>query len=169
VIFEVLSEKHLASLFRFESDNRTWFETQISSRGDNFYTELGVRNHIDESIVDAELGKSFSAVLIENDEISARANLKNICVEENSCFVGYRVAYKSIGQGRASYCLSELIREAHASYEIAQLKARVLSNNPASMSVLKKKGFKEIAYEENFIELNGTSLGCSLFSRLSIE
>lgn len=167
MIFEALADKHLESLFRFEFENRTWFETQISSRGDDFYTESGVKSHIHESIVDAELGRSFSAVLVENDEISARANLKDICADDKSCFVGYRVAHKSTGQGRASYCLAELIREAHASHEIAQLKARVLSNNPVSMSVLKKKGFKEIGYEENYIELNGKYLGCALFSHES--
>ena len=167
MIFEALSVKHLESLFRFESNNRAWFETQISSRGDDFYSELAIQGHIQDSIVDAQLGNSYSAVLVENGEISARANIRNICDKKSSASVGYRVAYNKIGQGRASYCLAELIRQAHASYEIQELTAQVLSNNPASISVLKKHGFKEIDFVENFIELNGEKLACATLSRRS--
>lgn len=165
--FETLAVGHLDSLLKFELENRAWFETQIAPRGNDFYNCLGVKTHINESIVNAKLGNSYSAVLIENGEIRARANLKNICAKQNCAFVGYRVAYKNTGKGLATLCLSELIREAQRSYKIKELRAQVLSNNPASISVLKKKEFKETNYQEDFLELNGEKLGCTTYSRIS--
>lgn len=168
MIFETLSDKHLDLLFKFEVENREWFETLISSRGNYFYTYYGIKNHISNCISDTKLGKGYSGVLIDNGAVVARGNLKDICTENKSCSVGYRVAKNSIGKGYASYCLAELIRKAITSYSIKELEAQVLENNPASKAVLEKLGFKATCHELNFIELNGIKLGCTTFRRVSI-
>ncbi|WP_414734061.1 GNAT family N-acetyltransferase [Colwellia psychrerythraea] len=97
----------------------------------------------------------------------ARGNLKEICMDNNSCSVGYRVAEKHAGKGYASYCLTELIRIANNSYLINKVEAQVLDNNPASITVLKKQGFYMLFHEPNFTELNGVKLGCTTFRCVS--
>ena len=144
-------------------ENRQWFESLISSRGNHFYTYAGVKKHISDSILQAASGTHYSAVLIVNDAIVARGNLKEICAENNRCSVGYRVAEKYVGKGYASYCLTELIKIAKNSYLINTVEAKVLDNNPASISVLKKQNFNESFYEANFTKLNGELLGCTTF------
>lgn len=163
MVFEILSGKHLDLLFRFELENREWFESLISSRGNDFYTSSGVKNHISDYIIQATLGTQYSAVLIVDDEIVARGNLKKICTDNNSCSVGYRVAKKYAGKGYASYCLRELIKIANNSYLINKVEAQVLDNNPASIAVLKKQGFDILFHKPNFTELNGGPLGCTTF------
>ncbi|MEW6997179.1 GNAT family N-acetyltransferase [Colwelliaceae bacterium BS250] len=167
MIFEALSNKHLDLLFKFELENREWFETLISSRGNDFYTDYGIQKHVSNCLSDAELGKGYAGVLIENGCVVARGNLKDICTEYQSCSVGYRVAKNSIGKGYASYCLAELIRKANLSFSIDVIEAQVLDNNPTSKAVLEKLGFKMTAYELNFTELNGIALGCTTLKYVS--
>jgi ribosomal-protein-alanine N-acetyltransferase len=166
VIVESLSNKHFDLLFEFESENRQWFESLISSRGNHFYTYAGVKKHILDSALLAKLGTHYSAVLIVNNTIVARGNLKNIDTKNNSCSVGYRVAEKYLDKGYASYCLAELIRIAKNSYSISKVEAKVLDNNPASIAVLKKQGFNILYHEPNFTVLNGNHLGCTTFECL---
>jgi len=163
MVFETLANKHLDLLFQFELENREWFESLISSRGDDFYSCIGVKEHISDSIVKNVLGNQYSGVLIVDGVIVARGNLKDICSDNNRCSIGYRVAKKEAGKGYASYCLTELKRISKNLYSINELEAQVLDNNPASIAVLKKQGFKMSFHEGNFIEFKGKQLGCSTF------
>ena len=163
MLFESLAMKHADLLLQFELTNRVWFETLISSRGDDFYNQAGVKTHISSLLAGEQRGENYSAVLIENNIIVARANIKNICDRSNVCEVGYRVGQKNIGKGYASYCLSELIRIAQISYGVKTILADVLDNNPASAAILKKLAFSVISHQDNYITLNGDILGCTRY------
>ena len=167
VKFETLSSQHVEQLFQFELENRSWFESLIASRGDNFYTLTGVKKHILDCTANAKLGIDYSGVLIENEVIVARANLKSIDGENGVCSVGYRVAKNSVGKGYASYCLAKLIKIASNNGSLCKLEAQVLDNNPASATVLKKLGFKVKSYQPNFMALNGKNYGCTTFESIS--
>ncbi|MGB2739343.1 MAG: GNAT family protein [Cognaticolwellia sp.] len=163
MIFETLSTKHLDMLFNFELENRAWFESVISPRDDYFYSYSGVKMHIFDSIINMKLGTHFSGVLILNNQIVARANLKDICLKRRYGSVGYRVAENNTGKGYASYCLRKLIKIAVDSYSINELEALVLDNNPASKAVLQKLGFEVESHKANFIYHQGRQLGCTTF------
>lgn len=163
MIFETLSDKHLNRLFQFELENREWFESMVSPRDDFFYSYSGVKRHILDSMNNMQLGTHYSGVLILNDQIVARGNLKDICVENNNGSVGYRVGKSSTGKGYATYCLAELVKIAANLYSINELEAQVLDNNPASKVVLQKLGFNVESHQENFISLNSVTLGCTTF------
>jgi len=164
VTFEPLSHKHLDSLLRFERENRAWFETLISARDPRFYTREGVKRHIDSALTNLELKNGYSAVLMDANQVCARGNLKNINAKNKVCFVGYRVAQYHTGKGHASYCLAKLINVAKETFKMDELRAKVLSNNPASASVLNKNGFIELSNEKDIIRLNGELLSCVTFS-----
>lgn len=166
--FEALSIQHVELLFQFELENRTWFESLIASRGDNFYTLDAVKEHILDCTANTKLGIGYSGVLIESGVIVARANLTSIDCENGVCSVGYRVAKNSVGKGYASYCLAELIKIASNNYSLYKLEAQVLDNNPASVAVLTKLGFKVKSYQPNFMALNGRNYGCTTF-RISLK
>ena len=163
--FEPLSIVHLDSLFQFELENRTWFESLISSRGDAFYTKDGVMEHLSHCVSDAKAGVSFSGVLIEDENIIGRGNIKNISVQNKSATVGYRVASRFTGKGVATYCLTCLIENAATELGVTNLEAKVLDNNPASIAVLSKFHFEPVEYIEDFIVLNEQVFGCTIYSR----
>jgi ribosomal-protein-alanine N-acetyltransferase len=157
-----LFKHHANQLLEFELKNKQWFESLIESRAKSFYSHKGITEHIDSLTNDMKLGKAYSGVLLKNNTIVARANLKDI--SNNVAFVGYRVAKDFTSKGAASYCLSQLIEIAQYNFNIKQIKAQVLENNPASMRVLQKFGFKALGTELNFISLNNKQLSCTEFS-----
>jgi len=161
--FEALSEKHQSLLFQFELENKAWFESLIAPRADDFYNEMAIKKHIKDSLEGAKSATSYSGVLLHNNVIVARANLRDINYQYKTCSVGYRVDQHSTGKGYASYCLAELIQNAKVLYSVKTLYAQVLDNNLASKKVLTKLGFQVTGYDERFTEINGKHLGCTNF------
>ena len=158
---EVLSKHHAKQLLAFELNNKAWFESLIVPRESSFYTIKAIEEHIELLNQAMDLGSAYSSVLVQNDIIVARANLKDIT--NKSAVVGYRVAENSLSQGLASYCLSELITIAKKQFSLEYLTAQVLENNPASMRVLQKHNFQTTSVTANFLTLNGKTLSCTEF------
>lgn len=163
--FETLSKCHATKLLDFELANKAWFESLIEARESSFYTPKGVAAHIDALSKAMALGTGYSGVLVKNNIIVARANLKSIY--NNKATVGYRVAKNSISQGFASYCLVQLLEVAQNKYDIKHLKAQVLENNPASMHVLQKHNFKIRCETPNFLTFNNRKLSCTEFELIN--
>jgi len=158
---ELLSKHHLKPLFDFELENRVWFESLIEPRDNDFYSERGAAQHIDEELYKVISGTAFCGLLIKDNEIIARANLRDISA--NKASVGYRVSKRFLSQGYASFCLASLIEIAKKEFGVQYLEAKVLANNPASKQVLLKQGFEIIDNVPNFITLNNKSLACTTF------
>lgn len=159
--FETLTENHLSQLLNFELENREWFESIIEPRVSEFYSEKGVAKHIETQVEHMNSGLVYSGVLIKDDVIVGRGNLKSIC--DGKAFVGYRISGKYTSQGFASYCLSELMHIAKEKFDLKVLEAQVLDNNLASRRVLEKKNFTAVEYMPNFSTLNGLEYGCTKF------
>lgn len=157
--FESLSRHHQSQLLNFELENKEWFELKIVPRTKSFYSKSGVSDHIDVLINQMHQGTAYSGVVLKNNIIIARANIKDI--SSNLAYVGYRVAKNFTSQGVGSYCLAQLIDKAKNELNLNELRAQVLNNNPASMHILKKFGFSTFATLPNFLTLNGRSLTCT--------
>ena len=146
--FELLSKCHSKQLLNFELDNRSWFESLIEPRDNAFYSDKGVNSHIDSELKKVRSGSAFCGLLIIDNEIVARANLRDICA--NKAFVGYRVSKNFISQGYASFCLASLIKIAKTEFGIKTLEAKALENNPASKHILLKHGFELVGSLPNY-------------------
>ena len=158
---ELLSKHHLKQLIDFELENRSWFESLIEPRDSGFYSKQGVVQHIDAELDKVSSGSAFCGLLIKDNEIIARGNLRYLCV--NNASVGYRVSKRFISQGYASFCLASLVEIAKSEFSVQFLEAKVLENNPASKHLLLKQGFEIIGNIPNFITLNNKSLACTEF------
>lgn len=165
--FELLHDRHIDLLLRFEAENRDWFESLIAPRGSGFYSREAVQSHITESLSLYKRGALLPFVVVESKQIIARANLKNICVQSRVAEVGYRVAERHKGHGVGTYCLAELIRMSISKYGQLSLRAKVLENNPASRRILEKHAFREVSFEPEFTKINGTLLGCTTMERVA--
>jgi ribosomal-protein-alanine N-acetyltransferase len=161
---ELLDEKHLEMLFDFELDNRTYFETLIQSRGHDFYRRPVILAHIKDLMSDYREGEKLSCLVIKEEAVVARANIKSIDDNSSSAEVGYRVAENVTGQGVASFALGGLIELAKEQLELKSLTAWVLSNNPASARVLEKQGFVKRQTVQNYICFKGRHLDCYEYS-----
>ncbi len=158
---ELLSKHHLKPLLNFELENRSWLESLIEPRDDTFYSEKGVCEHIDAELDKVSSGSAFCGLLIKNNEIVARANLRGICA--NKAVVGYRVSKDFTSRGYASFCLTSLVKIAKKEFDIKSLEAKVLENNPVSKHILLKHGFEIIGSLPDFLTLNDKQLTCIEF------
>ena len=161
---ELLDEKHLNALFSFEVENRDYFETLIESRGHNFYRRPVILAHIRDLMSDYEAGEKLSCLVIKDQDVFARANIKCIDDVKASAEVGYRVAANKAGQGVASFALAGLIQLAKDQLALKSLTAWVMSNNPASARVLEKQGFVKQQTIQNYYCFKGRYLACSEYS-----
>ncbi len=134
--FEPLTLSHTNELLDFEINNKGYFEHFIARRESAFYTKAGVEDHIQQLINESS---KLPFVLMDNSQIIARANVKNIR-KNGSAEIGYRVAQNTIGKGVGSLCVKFLI-EKSKNIEIKSLMAYVLNNNKASERVLTKSCF----------------------------
>ena len=162
--FIPLSHLHRDSLLSFESENRAYFESFIAPRGDEFYSEAGITAHIDSMLDGVKAGESFAGVLLQDNRILARGNLRNINCETGEADVGYRVGAAFAGQGLASFCLQQLIEKARTIPGLTRLHASVLDNNPASTRVLTKQGFILSGRQEQFARIQNVSLDVSHYT-----
>ncbi|MGB0943427.1 MAG: GNAT family N-acetyltransferase [Marinomonas sp.] len=165
---ELLNEKHLTALMDFELENRLYFESLIASRGNDFYRRPVVLAHIRDLVSDYDAGEKLSCLVIQDDEVIARANIKDIDDEVSTAEVGYRVAESAIGKGVASFALASLIELAKTQLGLKSLTAWVMSNNPASARVLEKQGFVELETLQNHYCFNRRYLACTQY-RLNLD
>lgn len=160
-----LSHEHLESLYQFEIENRDWFESLIAPRGNGFYSLQSMQQHIADCLAEHANSRASAYILIQHNQIVARANLKAICLNKGVAEVGYRVAQSAVGKGVASFALQQLIAIAEHKFRLQRLQAEVLENNPASKRVLQKHGFVEVKTVENFTTLHGKELACHVLHK----
>jgi ribosomal-protein-alanine N-acetyltransferase len=153
-------------LYRFERDNRLWFERHIASRGDAFYSLDGVREHIRQFLEEHRSGRLHPCLLLgEGGSVLGRANLKNIDQANGTAEVGYRIAESQVGKGLATGAVVHLIDLAHSSWQLKQLVAYVADKNIASARVLEKCGFtRQQAQGDSYRTLNLSRGRCWIHS-----
>ena len=128
----------MEAVFAFELDNRAYFATSISDRGDEFY-ETFSRQH-DALLAQQAAGVCAFYVLVDRDEsIVGHFNLYDL--EHGAARVGYRVAEHVAGRGVATEALRDLCRKAAADHGLRVLTAKTSTANVASQRVLEKAGF----------------------------
>ncbi len=138
--FESLDITHTEQLLAFELENRAYFESVIASRGTDFYSMLGVSQHIKSLLKLKRQSLAYSFVLVNNGFIIARANIKDIH-RDGIAEIGYRVGESAAGRGVGSLCVAHLVNTA-INLKLKQLCAFVINNNPASEKVLFNNGFQ---------------------------
>ena len=147
---ELLRMGHAEAVLAFERDNRAYFATSISDRGDAFFEQFVAR--FKDSLAEQDAGDCAFFVLIDDDgEVIGRFNLYDL--EDGNAKVGYRVARRAAGQGIATAAVRELC-EIASSLGLHTLTAATSHGNVASQKVLTKAGF-ERAGDADPSELGG--------------
>lgn len=155
IYIELMKEQDATDLFKFERDNRIFFEKMVPSRGEDYYIFKKFKDRHSELLKEQEEGLSYF-YLIRNsfNLIVGRINLVDLKKDEKCGYVGYRVGESYTGKGIANNALKLLLKEVEK-YDILVLHGKTTSNNVVSQKVLEKNHFKQkhIKYEE--FESNG--------------
>ncbi len=130
------------SLLDFETRNRGWFERHVAARGEAFYSQAGIEQHIAELLASHAQGRWFPALLLnEAGVIVGRSNLKDMDLQAGVAELGYRVGQDQAGTGVASAAVVQMKALAQQELGLRRLVAVVSPANPASARVLQKCGF----------------------------
>jgi len=133
-----LRTDHAPAVLAFELENRAYFATFISDRGDDFYDHFAERHNA--MLAEQDAGTFAFHVLVSDDgTVLGRFNLYNL--KDGTAEVGYRVAKHVAGRGVATATVKELCRLATARYGLRRLRAATTLDNVASRKVLTKAGF----------------------------
>ncbi len=121
----------------FERENRAYFATSISDRGEEYFDQFTARHR--ELLAEQDAGECAFYVLVEEDgAVLGRFNLYDI--QNGAARVGYRVAQRLAGRGVATTSVRELC-EVAKSLGVGTLTAATSHDNVASQKVLNKAGF----------------------------
>jgi ribosomal-protein-alanine N-acetyltransferase len=116
----------------------------------------------------ADRGYAFGIVL--GDELIGRIALNNIVrgVFQNA-YVGYFVGKDHNGVGYATEAVRILAVHAFADLSLHRLQAAVMLDNPGSMRVLEKAGFRREGVARRYLQIDGTWADHVLFALTSEE
>lgn len=158
VLIDMLQEKDAEELFKFEHDNRAYFEEMVPSRGEAYYNFESFKIRHKELLEEQDDGMCYFYLIRERyGAIIGRVNLVDIDNAERVAHVGYRIGKKDTGKGVANRALSLLLAEA-PQIGLMQIYAKTTSNNIASQKVLEKNGFKQTSIGDEVIKMNGLKL-----------
>lgn len=140
-----LRADHAPAVLIFERENRRYFASFISDRGDEFFVHFSEQFH--DLLVEQEAGTSAFHVLVDDDgTVLGRFNLVN--VGDGTAELGYRVAEQAAGRGVATATVQELCRLAAEHYKLRTIGAATTLDNVASQRVLAKAGFVPVGPAE---------------------
>lgn len=158
IYIERLQVTDVEVLYKFELENRTFFEEMVPTRGDDYYKpEIFKRRY--EALLEEQVqgGSYFYLIKDKDSSILGRINLVDIDEFHKIGHLGYRVGQAYTGKGIANKALKLLIEKV-TDEDIKQIKAKTTTNNIASQRVLEKNGFEIIATSSEEFEMKGQKL-----------
>ncbi|MDI2588820.1 GNAT family N-acetyltransferase [Psychrobacillus sp. NEAU-3TGS] len=158
ISIEKLKKQDAEELYNFESDNRTYFEKSVPSRGEEYYDfETFQKRHRD-LLEEQEKGISYYYLIKDQTEsIVGRMNLTDIDRIESRGQVGYRIGEIHTGKGIANKALKLLLIEV-LKENIKEVYAKTTSNNIASQKVLEKNGFIQVSKSNEEFMMNNQNV-----------
>lgn len=151
-----LQERDAEELFKFETDNRLFFEEMTPGRGDEYFKFETFKVRHRELLAEQQDGKSkFYLIKDRSGDIVGRINLIDIDIINNVAEVGYRVGKDYLGKGIGTEALNQLLK---TELNIKKIKGKTTNNNIASQRVLEKSGFSQVCISDEVFEMNGQKL-----------
>lgn len=151
-----LQETDAEELFKFETNNRFFFEETVPSRGEAYYKFETFKIRHKELLEEQKDGKSkFYLIKDRSGDIVGRINLIDIDIASNVAEVGFRVGKEYLGKGIGTRALNLLLK---TEINVKRIKGKTTTNNIASQKVLEKSGFKQVGISDNEFEMNGQKL-----------
>ncbi len=151
-----LSRSDCRSLLDFETHNKNYFEQYVPPRPSAYFKFDSLLEIIDNLLLEQHIGTCKMHVAYKDEKIIARMNLTNIT--DSTADLGYRICQTAVGKGYATKLVNQILELAQSDYGLTQINAHTTTNNPASIKVLEKSGFKHLHTKETSLTLNGKAI-----------
>lgn len=158
LFIEKITAQDAKDVYKFESDNRDFFEETVPTRGNDYYNpEVFKTRHVNILKEQANGISIFYLIKDEQGSILGRINLVDIDELNKVAHIGYRIGQIHVGKGIAKNAL-KLLLETVAERNIQILKAVTTTNNIASQKVLENNGFEPTECDDEEYEMKGQKL-----------
>lgn len=135
---QLLRADHGPAVLAFEVENRGYFRSFISDRGDDYFEHFSDVHG--RRLLEQEAGEGAYYVLVaDDDSVLGRFNL--IIHDGGVAELGYRVAARAAGRGVATAAVRDVCQLAAERHGLRRLRAATAHDNEASQRVLLKAGF----------------------------
>lgn len=157
ITIELLEKSDLEKLYKFEVDNREYFNRLGFPRGEDYYRADTFKSIVEELIEEQDKGLSYMYLIYDNkQEIVGRVNLVSVVRGNlNKAEIGYRIGEEHQGKGYATYAVGLLLEEALKIHKLHRIEAGTSPKNIGSQVVLVKNGFQFTGRNSKFIYQNG--------------
>lgn len=153
-------------LYRFETENRAYFESMINSRPASYYSPEGVAAAIEAAEREAQADQAYQFLMRDAAGLLVgRINLVQVKRKHfHSASLGYRVAQSQGGKGYGQAAVGQILVKARE-LGLRRLEAHVRPENIGSCKVLQRNGFLEFGRSRRSMELGGTWFDVLYFER----
>ena len=144
-------------MLAFEIENRSFFEVNVTSRPDGYYSIDGIKRSIEDATRDALDDNAYQHLVRDkSSRLVGRANLARVRRAHFHCAdIGYRIAQSECGKGYASEAVRLLVAKAFGELNLVRVEANARSNNHVSCRVLEKNQFRPFGRSARSFELGG--------------
>lgn len=156
IIIKPIEEIDAEELFEFEVENRSFFESIVPSRGDEYYKFDNFKSILKEIVEEQEEGLIYMYLIKDADNrIVGRVNLVSVVRGIfNKAELGFRIGKKYNGKGYATKAVKLILDEALNKHKLHRIEAGTAPENIGSQIVLIKNGFEFIGRSKQCIYLN---------------
>lgn len=136
---KLLEESDTRPLFKFEYENRAWFEKYVPPRPVNYFDIITFSEIMQNLLKEQQNGDCFLYLILDENKIVGRVNISEV---NGSCGeIGFRISEDHAGKGLATKAVKMLLEKAFHTHGLDQLVAKTTSENIASQRVIKNCGF----------------------------
>jgi ribosomal-protein-alanine N-acetyltransferase len=153
VSVKLLSIDDADSLFEFEVENRSYFDTIGLSRSDAYYNRTSFQEILENLVAEQEKDIHYMYLVMNvQGEVIGRVNLTDVIKEPLSkAELGYRIGEKHQGKGYATAAVKLIVKEASLVHKLHRIEAGTSPQNIGSQIVLIKNGFLFVGKYSQYI------------------
>lgn len=157
ITIKVLEESDREELYKFELENRAFFEKMVLPRGDSYYEPSNFKTILKDIIEEQEKEMVFMYLIMnESKNIIGRINLVSVVRGSfNKAELGYRIGEKHQGKGYATRAVKLVLDKAVNVHKLHRLEAGTSPDNIGSQIVLIKNGFQFTGRYNKYIFKDG--------------
>jgi ribosomal-protein-alanine N-acetyltransferase len=168
ISIKLLEQSDEKELFKFELENRDFFESKSLARDDSYYNFDNFKEIIKELVEEQQKDMVYMYLIMDSDkEIVGRINLVSITRGSlNEAELGYRIAEKHQGKGYATSAIKLILNEAINTHKLHKIEAGTSPDNIGSQIVLVKNGFQFTERYNQHIYQNGKWIDSINFEKI---
>lgn len=168
IIIKLLDQSCEEELFKFELENRLFFEKVGLPRVDSYYDFDNFKIIIKELIMEQEKGLLYMYLIMDDcGNIVGRVNLVSIMRGSlNKAEIGYRIGEKHQSKGYGTNAVRLVLDEGVKKHNLHRIEAGTSSDNIGSQIVLIKNGFQFVGRYNEYIYQNGKWNDSIIFEKI---